>query len=188
MYLIHQASSRLLQGVCLDFSTLAASVTARYPLDKFRRFDFNLSAVSLNQDISSVGVGQGQNESSTFLYPQIIYTNDNTLPGFLTPRAGSRYSLSVTGSPPLGSLEFASVLGDFRKYFNLGSGYTFAVRGSGAASYGQDSQNFFLGGRLGWINSRFEGNSLPIDKLGDTFFTQPALPLRGYGYNAIQWR
>ena len=171
-------------GSIFRFRTLAASVTARYPFDKFRRVDLSLSTVSLNQDISSVGIGQGENESSTFLYPQVIFTSDNTLPGFVTPRAGSRYSLSLTGSPPLGSLEFVSALGDFRKYFNLGRGYTFALRGSGAVSYGQDSQSFLLGGRLGWINSRFEGNSLPIEQLGDTFFTQPALPLRGFGFNA----
>ena len=172
-------------GSIFRFRTLAASVTARYPFNKFRRVDLSLSTVSLNQDISSVGIGEAQNESSTFLYPQIIYTSDNTLPGFITPRSGSRYSVSLTGSPPLGSLTFGSVLGDFRKYFHLGRGYTFAVRGSGAASFGPDAQNFFLGGRLGWINSRFEGNSLPIEDLGDTFFTQPALPLRGYGFNAI---
>ncbi|MDZ7682438.1 MAG: hypothetical protein U5J63_12170 [Fodinibius sp.] len=68
-----------------------------------------------------------------------------------------------SGSPPIGSLQFASVLGDYRKYFNLGSGYSFALRGSGAASFGSDSQTYFMGGMLGWINYRYSGQSLPVD-------------------------
>ena len=144
--------------------------------------------MSLSQDFSVVNRDVSQNEQSTFAYPQLTYTKDNTLPGFLTPVSGSRYAISLTGSPPITNetLQFGSVIGDYRKYFNLGSRYSFALRGSGAASFGRDSQSFFMGGMLGWLNRSFsENTNIPIDRLGDTFFTLPALPLRGHEFNSI---
>ncbi len=184
----HSSSAyQTFSGQLLRFRSFGGGVNASYPLDKFRRLDFGLSMISLYQDYSIAGSDFSQNENSTFAYPQIIYTQDKTLPGFITPQAGTRFSVSLSASPPItnDTQQFVSVLGDYRKYFNLGYGYTFALRGSGAASFGRDSQTFFMGGMLGWINQRWAGNSLPVDRLGDTFFTLPALPLRGHEYNSI---
>lgn len=173
-------------GQLYRFRSYGGAVNMRYPIDKFRRIDAGISVVGLAQDYSIAYADTSQNETSTFAYPQLIYTTDKTLQGFITPAAGHRYSISLTGSPPIGgSLSFASILGDYRKYFNLGSRYSFAIRGSGAASFGRDSQTFFMGGMLGWINYKYSGRSIPFDRLGDTFFTLPALPLRGHPYNAI---
>lgn len=174
-------------GQLFRFRTFGGGINAQYPIDKFRRIDLGLSVISLSQDFSIVNRDISQNEESTFAYPQLTYTSDNTLPGFITPQAGSRYSVSLSGSPPVTSntLQFASVLGDYRKYFNLGSRYSFALRGSGAVSVGRNSQTYFMGGMLGWINRRFSGNDIPIETLGESFFTVPALPLRGHEYNAI---
>ncbi|MGD8426129.1 MAG: peptidase MA family metallohydrolase [Balneolaceae bacterium] len=174
-------------GQLYRFRSYGGAINMRYPIDKFRRIDVGLSAIGLAQNYSVAYTDIQQNRSSTFVYPQIIYTNDKTLSGFITPVAGSRYSVSLTASPPITSntLQFISVLGDYRKYFNLGSGYTFALRGSGAASFGRDSQTFFMGGMLGWINQKYSGRSIPLDRLGETFFTLPALPLRGHPYNDI---
>ena len=175
-------------GQLYRFRTFGGGVSAQYPIDKFRRLDLGLSVISLSQDFSVVGRDINQNEESTFAYPQLTYTQDNTLPGFITPASGSRFAVSLSASPPITNetLQFASVLGDYRKYFNLGSRYSFALRGSGAASFGRDSQTFFMGGMLGWLNRRFsENTNIPIERLGDTFFTLPALPLRGHEYNSI---
>ncbi len=175
-------------GQLYRFRNFGGGFNAQYPIDQFRRIDFGLSVISLSQDFSVVGRDISQNEQTTFAYPQLTYTRDNTLQGFITPVSGSRYSVSLSSSPPITSetLQFASVLGDYRKYFNLGSRYSFALRGSGAASIGRDSQTFFMGGMLGWINRRFSENSaIPIERLGDSFFTLPALPLRGHEYNSI---
>src|SRR5699024_2252267 len=89
-----------------------------------------------------------RNEPSAFAYPQIIYTNDRTVPGLIAPKGGSRFALSLTASPPITgkTLQFASVLGDYRKYIDLGARYSIALRGSGAASFGRDSQVVVLGG------------------------------------------
>ena len=175
-------------GQLYRFRTFGGGINAQYPIDKFRRLDFGLSVISLSQDFSVVGRDRSQNEESTFAYPQLTYTRDNTLQGYITPVSGSRYAVSLSASPPITSetLQFGSVIGDYRKYFNLGSRYSFALRGSGAASFGRDSQTFFMGGMLGWLNRRFSENStIPIERLGDTFFTLPALPLRGHEYNSI---
>lgn len=174
-------------GQLYRFRSFGGGVNMRYPFDKFRRIDAGISVVGIAQDYSIAYADTSQNESTAFVYPQVIFTSDKTLSGYTKPISGSRYSISLTGSPPISdeTLQFASVLADARKYFNLGSGYSFAFRGSGAASFGRDSQTFFMGGMLGWINSEYSGRSIPSDRLGDTFFTLPALPLRGHPYNAI---
>ena len=184
----HNASNfQDFSGQLYRFRSYGGGINMRYPFDKFRRIDVGLSAVGIAQDYSIAYADTSQNETTAFAYPQIIYTSDKTLSGYITPAGGSRYSLSLTGSPPITNetLQFASVLGDYRKYFNLGSRYSLAFRGSGAASFGRDSQTFFMGGMLGWINSKYSGRSIPTDRLGDTFFTLPALPLRGHPYNSI---
>ncbi|MFH5832827.1 peptidase MA family metallohydrolase [Halalkalibaculum sp. DA384] len=182
----HSATSyQTYSGQLYRFRTMGGGITAQYPIDKFRRLDLSLSGISIARDYTVVGYDFSQNEGSSFLYPQATYTVDRTLPGFITPVGGHRYAFSLSGSPPAGSLEFVSLMGDYRKYFNLGYGYSVALRGSGALSYGPDSQTYFMGGMLGWINQRWSGNSIPTDKLADTFFTIPALPLRGHEYNSL---
>lgn len=182
----HSASRyQTFSGQLYRFRSSALAVSAQYPIDKFRRLDFELSGISISRDYSVVGVNVTESETNQFLYPQAIYTVDRTLSGFTHPIGGQRYALGLSGSPPLGNLEFVSLLGDYRKYFNMGYRYSFAVRGSAGASFGRDSQTYFLGGMLGWINYRWSGYSIPFDKLADTFFTLPALPLRGYKYNSI---
>jgi len=191
-------------GELLRFRTYGGGINVQYPFDKFRRIDFGLSGIVVRRDFSTLfddiqfltPPGQedendafaADNELNSFLYPTATYTSDHTRQGFITPRGGARYSIGLSGSPGLGSgaPTFFSALGDFRKYFDMGSRYTFAVRGSGAFSTGKDAQTYFLGGRLGWINRRFSNNEIPFDRLSDTFFTLPALPLRGYEFNAIQ--
>ena len=184
----HNASNfQDFSGQLYRFRSYGGGINMRYPFDKFRRIDVGLSGIGIAQDYSIAYADTSQNETTAFAYPQVIFTSDKTLPGYTSPIGGSRYSVSITGSPPITNetLQFASILGDYRKYFNLGSGYSVALRGSGAASFGRDSQTFFMGGMLGWINSRYSGRSIPTDRLGDTFFTLPALPLRGHPYNAI---
>lgn len=162
------------------------AVNMQYPLDKFRRVDVGLSLVGLAQDFSIAFTDSVRNETATFAYPRVTYTVDKTLQGRITPIGGSRFAASVTASPPITSetLQFVSVLGDYRKYFNLGAGYSLAFRGSGAASFGRDSQSYFLGGMQGWLNYKYS-RSLSLDQLGDSFFTLPAYPLRGHPYNAL---
>ncbi|MFN1833657.1 peptidase MA family metallohydrolase [Balneola sp. MJW-20] len=190
-------------GEILRFRTYGLTTNFQYPINKFKRIDFGVAMIGVARDYSIVPDGNrffigggpflGQNvaafddQRALFLYPEVTFTDDKTLPGFITPAGGSRYSVGISGSPGVGNQAptFISALGDFRKYFNLGYQYTFALRYSGGVSLGGDSQNYFMGGRLGWINRRFSENELSFDQLVDNFFSVPALPLRGYAYNAI---
>ena len=38
---------------------------------------------------------------------------------------------------------------------------------------------------MGWINYQWSNNGIPFERLADTFFTQPAVPLRGHRYNSV---
>lgn len=165
------------------YRILSGGVTARYPLNTYERFDFVMAALNISRDFSFPGVDENLSSSSSFLYPQIIYTNDRSVPGLLTPIGGFRYSVSIGGSPPISdeTLQFASILGDFRKYLHIGGRYSLALRYSGGASVGRDSQTFFMGGMLGWLNGKANDFTTPsFDKLADAFITAPAIPLRGY--------
>lgn len=185
-------------GDLLRFRTFGGAVNAQYPFNKFKRLDFSFTALGITRDYSSVstifsgpsmgGGNESENQRSIFMYPEVIFTNDKTIPGLLTPQSGRRYSVGLSGSPGVGdnAPAFASVLGDFRQYYRLGSSqYTMAFRGSGAVSLGPDKQTYFMGGRLGWINQRYSDNGLSFDRLTDSFFTVPALPVRGYAFNSL---
>tara|TARA_R110000868_G_scaffold37111_4_gene131342 strand:- start:25411 stop:28731 length:3321 start_codon:yes stop_codon:yes gene_type:complete len=203
LFLSYFHSSRQYQtigGDLLRFRTYGGGVNMQYPIDKFRRLDYGVSWIGLVRDYDTVfnptsiyfGVSSSftegaENLNSSFIYPQISFTKDATLPGFITPRGGTRYSVSLSGSPGVGndSPFFGSILGDFRHYINLGTNYSLAFRGSGGASIGRDSQTYFLGGMQGWINQKWSDNGIPLDRLADTFFTLPAVPLRGHEYNTI---
>ena len=177
-------------GELLRFRTFGGSVDFQYPLNRYQRIDYGISAIGVARDFSTVqGLGgrNVSNENTWFLYPQVTFTGDYTIPGFITPRGGNRYSVRLSASPPVGSEtpQFATVLGDYRQYIDLGSRYSIALRGSGAMSYGRDSQTFFMGGMLGWINQRWSDAEIPFERLADTFFTLPATPLRGHEFNTI---
>lgn len=182
-------------GELVRYRTYGLGGTVQYPFDKFSRIDFNLSYINVDLDYNSVidrptangGSISDQSDNSQFLYPEVIYTDDKTKPGFITPSGGYRYSVGLSGSPVISNKapEFASLLGDFRKYIDLGYRYTLAFRYSGGASVGKDAQNYFLGGRIGWINQKYSNNSFSIDRLSDNFFSVPALPLRGFEFNSI---
>lgn len=187
----HQARNyQTFYGELLRFRTFGGSVDFQYPFNRFQRVDYGVSAIGIARDFSTVG-GFGDrylnNETTWFLYPQVTFTGDYTIPGYITPVGGRRYSIQLAGSPPAGSdtPQFATLLGDFRQYINLGSRYSIALRGAGAISYGRDSQTFFMGGMLGWINQRWSDAEIPTERLADTFFTLPATPLRGHTFNSV---
>lgn len=180
-------------GELLRFRTFGGSIDFQYPLNRYQRVDYGISAIGIARDFSTVstffnpggGLNRPNNANTWFLYPQVTFTGDYTIPGFITPAGGTRYAIGVSGSPPLGAdiPQFATVLGDFRKYINLGQRYSIALRGAGSASFGRDSQTFFMGGMLGWINQKWSDAEIPFDRLADTFFTLPATPLRGHEFN-----
>ncbi|MFY0682923.1 MAG: PD40 domain-containing protein [Balneola sp.] len=182
-------------GELIRYRTYGLGGTIQYPFSKFKRIDFNLTFLNVDLDFNSVNNrptnslnnNGDRSESSQFIYPEVIFTDDKTKPGFITPSGGYRYSVGLSGSPVIGKTapEFVSILGDFRKYIDLGSRYSIALRYSGGASIGKDAQNYFLGGKLGWINAKYSNNGFSSDRITDNFFTVPAIPLRGFEYNSV---
>jgi len=189
--LFHQSQNfQSFFGELLRFRTLGFGADMQYPLNKFQRVEAGISFISINRDFSSVRgftTSDLTNDSSEFLFPNATFTGDFTLPGFITPQGGSRYKFQISGSPALGTSapEFFSVQGDYRQYLNLGRRYSIALRASGAASFGSDSQTYLLGGVFGWLNPDFSDNNIPIDRLADTFFTVTTAPMRGHDFNTL---
>src|SRR5690625_7011994 len=105
------------------------------------------------------------NDTAWFLYPQITYTGDFPIPGFITPVGGRRYSVRLSASPPLGSEtpQFATLLGGYRRYINLGSNCSLSLRGSSAVSFGRDSQTFCMRGMRGCIHERWSDAEIPLE-------------------------
>ncbi len=164
-----------------------SSITASYPLDKFRRLDAGLSLMGVSQaDISDPTV---EPMTRTLLHPSLTFTKDVTTPGLLYPVGGSRLAVSVSGSPGLiggRDLQFATLLADTRAYVGFARNmYSFAFRLSGGTSVGSGQQLFYSSGVQNWINRHFDdANGFPIEDITDFIFATPVLPLRGYEINA----
>ncbi|MCH8494089.1 MAG: hypothetical protein LAT57_00470 [Balneolales bacterium] len=175
-------------GEIVRFRYYGGGFKFQRPLNKFERFDYGASFITISRDFSNILNSDRTNEKGYFLYPELTYTRDVTRPGFLTPSGGRRMAVSLTGSPPITNdvLQFASLTGDIRQYVGFAGGwYSLAFRASGGVSVGRDAQNFYLGGIDNWINYAWADGNLPIDRLEDVFFTLPAIPMRGHLFNTI---
>ncbi|MBO6574743.1 MAG: PD40 domain-containing protein [Rhodothermales bacterium] len=164
-----------------------ASLSASYPLSKFRRVDAEISLIGVNQ--TDITDALQPSATRSLIVPRLTFTRDVTTPGYLHPVDGSRMAMSLSGSPfGLGGqpTRFITALGDIRTYHSfLGGAYTFAVRGSAAASLGPERQLFYTSGVLNWINRTFDDlNGLPIDDASDFILATPIVPLRGFDINA----
>lgn len=177
-------------GQLFRLRNFGGGVTASYPFDKFRRIDLGANVIGFSTDITNAfnsGV-RPENRSQAFFYPSVTYTADKTVPGPMTPLGGSRAAISFQASPPLPGVEtinFGMLLGDYRKYIGLGYTYSIALRASGGWSFGPQSQSFFMGGVMNWVNLQWRDNQIPLDRLESTFFTMPAMPMRGHLLNSV---
>ncbi len=189
--MFHQ--SRLLADFSLQNPTYfryrqyGVSVEASYPFDKFRRLDLEIGLIGV--DKADITDATSPSVQRTILTPRVTWTQDQTIPGFLSPSAGYRYAVSVLGGGLSFSQEpvqFATVMADFQIYrsFDQRSRFTLALRGSGAISIGNNRQLFYTSGVLNWINRDFDDvNGFPISNLNEFVFATPILPLRGFDIN-----
>lgn len=183
--------SRLLPDYTVEtyyrYRQYGLSLGASYPLDKFRRVDLEMAMIG----ISRADIGDPARPATThrLLYPSVTFTRDVTTPGFLYPAGGSRFAVSLAGSP-VGfdgrRVQFISLLADARTYFTFGRArYGFAFRASGGTSWGPGQQLFYTAGVQNWINRRFdEANGFPITEAEDFGLALPILPLRGTAINS----
>lgn len=165
------------------FRNYGVGIDAQLPLNKFHRLDLGLTWMNISRE--NVDLPLPVDETSILL-PNISYVHDNTRWGTWAPIMGTRYQVSLYGSVGVSSdpLTFSSVTFDARKYYNFATDASVVLRGSGGASFGASPQRFFIGGTENWIAPIFETGRIPIENINDFAFLTPALPLRGYNYNA----
>ncbi|MCS6988350.1 MAG: DPP IV N-terminal domain-containing protein [Chloroherpetonaceae bacterium] len=161
------------------FRVYGATLGASYPMSRFNRLDFSAGYLTLSKENLDGGPG---NDHVSFIYPTITFTHDDSRPFLYAPIDGSRWAISFSGTA-FSRVKFGTILADYRRYYDLGGYYSFAMRFSGATSFGPTPQKFFIGGTENWINRRFENNAIPISDVQDFIFTTPAVPLRGYNFN-----
>lgn len=173
-------------GNIVRFRQLGGSLTASRPFDRFRRLEFGGTVMNVTRE--NVEGESTLNEQSKFMVlPQVRYVFDNSESLIYNPVVGSRYFVTLLGSPKIGAdgVGFYSLLGDFRHYIPIDKwGLTsIAARFSGGASFGPDPQQFFIGGMDGlWLNYDFSDAGLPIANAEDYSLVTPGYPLRGYNY------
>jgi Tol biopolymer transport system component len=171
-------------GSYYRFRTYGAAVSASLPLNRFNRFDFSLNWYNISRE--NLDHPEDPLQQRTVLLPSIGYTHDNSLWGYIAPMNGTRYNVSLYGTPKLGSngLSFVNLTGDYRTYLRLGRYYSIALRFAGGGSFGRNPQKFIIGGVDNWINRTFETGYVPLENAEDYIFLQIGVPLRGYNYVA----
>ncbi|MEO6695964.1 MAG: biopolymer transporter Tol [Ignavibacteria bacterium] len=167
------------------YRTLGGNVSVSYPISRFKRVEGNVSVEHVSRENLDLSIDPVSRK--TLMIPSFSFVHDNTVFGYTAPVSGTRYNLTLLGSPKLGSggIGFGSVLGDIRNYIKLGNDYTFVTRLSGGVSMGPNPQRFFIGGTDNWINREYHNNNLPISNIEEFAFSSPGLPLRGFNYDRL---
>jgi outer membrane protein assembly factor BamA len=164
-------------------------VALSLPLDLFRRFDFDFTAMRIDREIFKAGTENDpvveKREQQDLFIPRLSYVKDTTIWGSTGPAGGTRYTLSVERSvvDVLGSdVSFTTGLLDFRKYFRLTPNTQFATWLMTATSQGSQPMRFYLGGAAtlrGYEDFEFSGNNIIMSSLELRFPFIESLILRG---------
>jgi Tol biopolymer transport system component len=154
----------LLYHVAID----NASLIAQYPLSQTRRIEFSTGYTHYGYSLQSIQQGfNGSSRSQNLAAPpglglaqaSVAFVGDASSFGFTSPISGSRYRFEVT--PTVGTLEYETVLADYRKYMFM-KPFTLAVRGMHYGLYGKDAES---------------------DRIGALFLGDGSL-VRGYSYSS----
>jgi hypothetical protein len=139
-----------------------------YPLDRFFRIDFQLERYLRFLDY----VDKDKSEKKSLTLIGLSMVKDVVVWSSFGPHSGMRCNLSLEQAVKLSKrdLEMTNAILDYRKYFKLGQRSNFAVRFIGAASIGQDKEEFYLG-------SSFHQTQ------GGFYFAKTLM--RGYDFNEI---
>ena len=153
-------------------------VALSLPLDKFRRIDFDFTAMRIEREIYSedqdyydIDLPIEERQTEDLFIPRLSYVKDTTIWGATGPVGGTRYMLSFERSivDVLGSdRSFSTGVLDFRKYLRLTNRTQFAGRLFGATSQGDQPMTFYLGGGYtlrGYEDFEFDGNNVVLASL-----------------------
>jgi len=163
---------------------------ASRPFNTFKRVDASLSMVNINREFLEEKI-EGNVITRTepirirTLLGSISYVTDTALWGWTGPNNGGRSEFNLTFSPKYDKnhgLGFVTFRADVRKYLKFNKDYNLVWRLAGGISEGSDPQQFFLGGLDNWLNRRFSGGRVRIDRPQDIYFSSFETPLRGTNY------
>jgi outer membrane protein assembly factor BamA len=165
------------------YRTYGGDLSVSYPISKFNRIEGALSFNRLTKE--NMDVPTQPMEKLDYLMPIASYVHDNTLFGYTAPIKGTRYNISILGTPKIGvgGISFFSAIVDYRTYFKIADDYNFVLRLNAGASVGKNPQLFYIGGTESWINYTFQNDTLPIESIDNFAFATPVMPLRGYNYD-----
>ena len=127
------------------------SVFAQYPFSRFSRIELSTGIANVSQEEVIEGYINGSRVKTTqnlgsFSFGQVSasYVHDNISFGYIGPRSGSRYRLTVQQT--VKDFEFTTLFIDYRKYASINSRSVLAWRFLGGTSMGRDKQYFRIGG------------------------------------------
>lgn len=172
-----------------------------WPFSRFTRLELRNRLFTVNREVWDQGVGRLDSEGypvyepldeRRFLLPSLRFVRDNILWGYTGPANGFRGYLdfSLGRQFKLGrenwGVNFQSLTCDLRRYFLINRDYQFAFRFGGGHSWGDQPQNFFLGGMQNWINYHYApvdgGDADLITGMESIYLSQFIFPLRGSRY------
>ena len=132
-----------------------AMAMTQYPFSTTRRFELSAGATryGFDREVRSFyynpATGQQVSDVFTddleapdplyFMQGTAAFVGDNSYMGFTSPVAGQRFRFEV--SPTFGTLDFQTLLGDYRRYFFF-QPVTLAFRGFHYGRYGADARGF----------------------------------------------
>ena len=176
-----------------------------YAINKFQRLTYGLDfRVNSKQDIIWTSLYNYKEENNKdyfklFLIPSVEYIFDNTLWYETYPVEGRRLSIKYLNSAlnkDLSSLNFNSLIFDFRYYKAINNGVSTAFRFYGGSFGGQDiseSVRFRVGGTsyLPFFNKATYSHIYDVHSFDQVYYDIYVMPLRGlpigskYGQNVL---
>ncbi len=177
-----------------------ASYGQSIPLNRYNRFEFELTASQVRYTIYGIDYGNDQwipvfEERLNTVLPSASWIYDNTIYGYTGPVDGFRQNLRVVASPKANNdgLSFQTITLDTRHYYRFLRDYSLAGRLMIGTSIGDDAQTFLLGGVPNWLFGIGETNGKDDDgwyrqgilsnsndnMLKDAYFSVFAMPVRG---------
>jgi len=156
----------------------------RYPLSLFTRLQVNAQHMYIDREYFDRNIDGGfDNNNVQASVLSLSWIRDNTLWGYTGPNNGGRSNVTLEYAADVSdrSQSFWALNADFRRYFKMGRGFTFATRFAGGYSDGSTPKRFYLGGVPNWIGSNLSRPG-EIYTIGNLYFSQSSFPLRGYDY------
>ncbi|MGE0353049.1 MAG: DPP IV N-terminal domain-containing protein [Gemmatimonadales bacterium] len=133
----------------------SAFAEAYYPLNRFRRLELGMRVSNVNDSRLSIKepfdgftgfrvadptLSETSLGNANFVQPSLALVFDNSLFGYTGPFFGKRYRLQAAQS--FGTWNFATIVGDYRRYDPLFGPFTLATRALYFGRIGRDAQEF----------------------------------------------